>query len=265
MIQTLLVLFVARSLGADTLPLLRVMATDYAYQAPAVFSAGNVRVRLVNVGQHPHHLVLSRMDDTLSLQQFFSDVLSPHPRGGYHDVGGPNMVAPGDSAEVWLRLTPGHYALSCWVFSRSGQPHIAKGMFGEVLGRLLGPTSPAQIPPGAWQIAAREYSLDAPDTVEAGQVLVTFVNIGHQEHDVQFIRLTPLGSLTAVTQWADAGMEGPVPGTLTGGASGIEPGMRVSVPLQLRPGRYALFCFVPDERDGKPHYSHGMVRLLLVR
>ena len=54
-------------------------------------------------------------------------------------------------------------------------------------------------------------------------------------------------------------------GTLTGGASGIEPGMRVSVPLQLRRGRYALFCFVPDERDGKPHYAHGMVRLLLVR
>ena len=132
MIQALLVLLAAPSIATDTLPVLRVLATDYDYQAPAVFTAGNLRLRLVNIGQHPHHLVLSRMDDTLPLQQFFSDVLSPHPHGGYHDVGGPNMVAPGDSAEAWLTLTPGHYALSCWVFSRSGHPHIAKGMFAEV-------------------------------------------------------------------------------------------------------------------------------------
>jgi len=263
-IHAFLILFATSRITADTLPLLRILASDYSYQAPAVFPAGNVRVRLVNVGQHPHHLVLSRMNDTLSLQQFFNDVLSPHPHGGYHDVGGPNMVAPGDSAEVWLTLTPGHYALSCWVFSRSGKPHIAKGMFGEVV-LQSGPTSPGEIPPGSWQVEAREYRLDGPDTVEAGPVRLTFVNMGKQEHDVQLVRLPPFGSLTAVTKWADAGMEGPVPGTLTGGASGIEPGMRVSVPLQLRRGRYALFCFVPDEHDGKPHYTHGMARLLLVR
>src|SRR2546422_1193405 len=191
MIQPFLVLLVTPPIAADTLPLLRVLASDYAYQAPAVFPAGNVRVRLVNVGQHPHHLVLSRMDDTLSLQQFFRDVLSPQPRGGYRDVGGPNMVAPGDSAEVWLTLTPGHYALSCWVFSRSGQPHIAKGMFGEVL-LQPGRTSSAQMPPGAWQIAAREYRLDAPDTVEAGPGPGTVVNMGNQENDVPLICLPPL-------------------------------------------------------------------------
>ena len=264
MIDAALLMFITPSIAADTLPLLRVVASDYAYQAPATFPAGEVRVRLINVGQHPHHLVLSRMDDTLSLAQFFRDVLSPKPLGGYHDVGGPNMVSPRDSAEVWMTLVPGHYALSCWVFSRSGQPHIAKGMFGELRLRP-GPTSRGKIPLGAWQIAASEYRLDAPDTVDAGPVLVTFVNTGRQEHDVQLIRLAPDNSVTAVTQWADAGMEGPVPGTLSGGASGIESGMRMSVSLQLRPGRYALFCFVPDEGDGKPHYAHGMVRVLVVR
>src|SRR2546422_5513619 len=159
MIQPFLVLLVTPPIAADTLPLLRVLASDYAYQAPAVFPAGNVRVRLVNVGQHPHHLVLSRMDDTLPLQQFFSAVLSPHPHGGYHDVGGPNMVAPGDSAEAWLTLTPGHYALSCWVFSRSGQPHIAKGMFAEV---LLQPRQTS--PSGIARCAARSpAALRLPD------------------------------------------------------------------------------------------------------
>src|SRR2546422_10587041 len=106
MIQPFLVLLVTPPIAADTLPLLRVLASDYAYQAPAVFPAGNVRVRLVNVGQHPHHLVLSRMDDTLSLQQFFSDVLSPHPHGGHRAVGGPITSPPGRSSESWGALTP---------------------------------------------------------------------------------------------------------------------------------------------------------------
>jgi uncharacterized cupredoxin-like copper-binding protein len=28
----------------------------------------------------------------------------------------------------------------------------------------------------------------------------------------------------------------------------------------LTPGRYAIVCFVPDAKDGKPHEMHGMVR-----
>jgi hypothetical protein len=26
----------------------------------------------------------------------------------------------------------------------------------------------------------------------------------------------------------------------------------------FRPGEYVLRCFVPDERDNKPHFMHGM-------
>ena len=28
----------------------------------------------------------------------------------------------------------------------------------------------------------------------------------------------------------------------------------------LTPGNYALLCFVPDAKDGKPHLEHGMVK-----
>jgi len=30
--------------------------------------------------------------------------------------------------------------------------------------------------------------------------------------------------------------------------------------VDLKPGRYALICFLPDASDGKPHFEHGMVR-----
>jgi len=26
------------------------------------------------------------------------------------------------------------------------------------------------------------------------------------------------------------------------------------------PGNYALVCFIPDSKDGKPHYAHGMTK-----
>jgi hypothetical protein len=32
------------------------------------------------------------------------------------------------------------------------------------------------------------------------------------------------------------------------------------IPLDLTPGNYALLCFIPDAKDGKPHIMHGMMK-----
>ena len=34
--------------------------------------------------------------------------------------------------------------------------------------------------------------------------------------------------------------------------------------LDLTPGTYAFYCFVPDAKDGQPHVAHGMVREITV-
>jgi hypothetical protein len=31
------------------------------------------------------------------------------------------------------------------------------------------------------------------------------------------------------------------------------------------PGSYALICFLPDVKDGKPHFVHGMVQQIEVQ
>jgi hypothetical protein len=28
----------------------------------------------------------------------------------------------------------------------------------------------------------------------------------------------------------------------------------------LAPGDYGMICFVPDAKDGKPHFAHGMIQ-----
>ena len=38
------------------------------------------------------------------------------------------------------------------------------------------------------------------------------------------------------------------------------PGQHAFITVTLTPGRYGLLCFFPDAKDGKAHYTHGMVK-----
>jgi hypothetical protein len=36
------------------------------------------------------------------------------------------------------------------------------------------------------------------------------------------------------------------------------------VTLTLTAGEYGLLCFIPDAKDGKPHFVHGMIKQFVV-
>jgi uncharacterized cupredoxin-like copper-binding protein len=44
----------------------------------------------------------------------------------------------------------------------------------------------------------------------------------------------------------------------------LEPGMSGYFTADFAPGNYALICFVPDAKDGKPHFTHGMMQQITV-
>jgi hypothetical protein len=44
----------------------------------------------------------------------------------------------------------------------------------------------------------------------------------------------------------------------------IVPGRHAILDVDLAPGEYALVCFVPDAKDGKPHFMHGMATQIKV-
>jgi uncharacterized cupredoxin-like copper-binding protein len=50
-----------------------------------------------------------------------------------------------------------------------------------------------------------------------------------------------------------------------GGTSFLSAGESNQVTADFEAGEYALLCFVPDAKDGKPHVAHGMVRQITVR
>jgi hypothetical protein len=64
--------------------------------------------------------------------------------------------------------------------------------------------------------------------------------------------------------WLNAGQAGPAPVVLLGGASGLAKGRHMFVTADFEPGHYALLCFIPDAKDGKPHFDHGMAREIIV-
>ena len=40
----------------------------------------------------------------------------------------------------------------------------------------------------------------------------------------------------------------------------MSPGATAFFPVNLTPGSYAWICFLDDAKDGKPHFTHGMIK-----
>jgi hypothetical protein len=58
--------------------------------------------------------------------------------------------------------------------------------------------------------------------------------------------------------------DGPPPGHGLGGVAGTVPGSTNYFTAELTPGNYLLICFLPDAKDGKPHFMHGMTKSVTV-
>jgi hypothetical protein len=124
-------------------------------------------------------------------------------------------------------------------------------------------TSP-RVPPGSntVEIVARDYGYAGPDTIPAGLTELRLVNAGSELHHMQLVRLDE--GRTA-TQLAAALAGGPPPewADMVGGPNAIAPGTSAASIQELRPGHYAILCFIPTA-DGVHHFVKGMHRDLWV-
>ena len=80
-----------------------------------------------------------------------------------------------------------------------------------------------------------------------------------QPHEAELFRLQPGKTGEDVLKWVGDGMQGPPPGAPVAGISPEAPNKENTLLLNLSAGDYALICFVPDAKDGKPHAAHGMI------
>ena len=96
----------------------------------------------------------------------------------------------------------------------------------------------ATVSPARVQVVAREFSLTlSRPSVRTGPAIVELANFGEDPHDLRVQR---------------------VGGTKVYGTPIVQPGRVYDLSLQLRPGRYRLWCSLGD------HRARGMIATLVV-
>ena len=252
-------------LRKDGIRTVTVTAADYAFSAPDTIPAGLTEIRLVNRGAEMHHVFLIRLDGGKVMTDLFAAMKGDGPLPSWaKEVGGPNTPGPGGEATAIVRLKAGRYAMICVIPSNDGKPHVIKGMAKEItVVPATSNTSAANIRIAS-TVTLVDYGFNFSQQLQAGRQTIRVVNQAAQSHELVLVRLASGKSPADVLAWMEK-MEGPPPGAPIGGVTPMAQGEENLLELNLTPGEYGLICFVPDAKDGKAHFMHGMMSTFSVR
>ena len=113
-------------------------------------------------------------------------------------------------------------------------------------------------------IKATDFAFEAPDQIEAGLVSLRLENVGHEDHQVQLVRLNDGVTLEQLQAALPQGPEAALPlVTLAGGVGLAAQNHHEQAVLDLTEGQYVMLCLVSGE-DGVPHVAKGMLKPIQV-
>jgi hypothetical protein len=239
-----------------------VVANDFTFEAPAEIPAGLTRFVLKGQGKEIHHAAIAKLGEGKTVADLMASFKTPGPPPSWVTfVGGPNVPDPGAEANATVDLTPGSYALICFVDTPDKVPHFAKGMVHAFT--VAPPTKNAMAPVADVDLALVDYAFNFDKPLTAGRHTIKVTNPAPQNHEIQLIQLAPGKTMAEMQQWIEK-MQGPPPGKAVGGIASMKPGETNYFDVDLTPGEYVAICFIPDHKDGKPHFMHGMARQFTV-
>lgn len=241
-----------------------ITAHDFKFTAQRRVPAGLIRFRFINNGGTLHHAQLLKFTGKHTVKDYVA-ALKPNapPPAWATEVGGPNAVGPHDETAVIQSLEAGNYGIVCFVDTPDHVPHIMKGMYTDLTVTRAGGNSSA-LPEGDIAVDLVDYNFKWSKPLTAGAHRITVRTDATQPHEFTVIRLVPGKNVNDLMKWIEK-MDGPPPGKPIGGVAGLVKGKSVSVGLVFTPGEYVLICFVPDVKDGKPHFMHGMVQQISLK
>lgn len=257
-----------QAIAADTgaIPVLEIGATDHAYHMADTIAAGPVRVRFTNRGAERHIALVARVPAGRKAADVLASLATDRSAiATLEFVGGPTLPGSSGASELLLDLAPGEYVLVCPVSSPADRvPHMAKGMT-RVLTVVPRDGRPARLPAADVRLALVDYGYEFTPMPGAGRHVFAVENRAAQPHEVTLLRLAPGKHVADVLAWASGKVTGPPPADPVGGVTALSRGHTATFEATLAPGDYALLCYVPDAKDGKPHIAHGMTREFTVR
>ena len=248
---------------APAINAITITANEFTLEAPDTVSAGPVTINLQNDGKEFHHVWIARLEGGRTMADLEAAMKQPGPPPAWlRDIGGPNAPMPmGGRANATVVLKEGTYVLGCWIPSPDGVPHIMKGMVRKLTVLPAKRFAPAPKPTVTMTLHDYGFALSQPLT--PGRHVIEVRNLAEQSHEIELATLADGKSAHDLLAWTHK-PDGPAPGAAVGGVSPIARGEVAWFEVDVQPGRYALLCFLPDAKDGKPHFEHGMVQELEV-
>jgi hypothetical protein len=253
--------------------LIPVYAEDYAFRAPSTFPSGWVKLRFENEGEEDHFLLVWRLPEDRTFDEWAEDVADPFQelyteyRAGEVDqatfferliaaipewfyqavpMGGPGFTAPGRTSETTIYLEPGgNYVLECYVRSmiEDHRFHGPEGMLRPLI--VTAEASGLEPPEADMEITISNSGLAVTGNPTPGshvvRVRVEDVPEGFIRHNVHLARLEGDQTAADVAPWLDwvEGMVPPAPVDFLGGAGQTVSGRESYLTVDLEPGRYA--------------------------
>ncbi|HEU5141897.1 MAG TPA: hypothetical protein VFU04_01945 [Solirubrobacterales bacterium] len=230
-----------------------------AISGPSSAEAGEAEIALANKGSKDGELQLIRVEGDHSADEVVK-VLGGAQQGKpfpdwFFAGGGLGVTEPGEETIVTQVLKPGTY----YAFDlEAGQPDPKSVPAIQVTGEEEDETLEGDATVTAVD-ADDEYAFEA-EALPSGNAEIVFDNEGEEPHH---LLIAPIeGDATAEDVETFFKTEkGKPPIAEEGGfdTAVIEGGESQLVNVDLKPGRYALFCFISDRDGGKPHALKGMV------
>ena len=188
-------------------------------------------------------------EETLKAGEAWGDKGKALPEWMRLEGGVPN-TGPGKQTAVTQSLAPGKYLAADIESNAVAEFEVT----GEASGEIEAPAS---------RIDAAEYSFTATG-LKAGQGDVAFDNKGREPHFVVGLPLKPGKTIEDAKKFfatEDAKGEPPVdendPSAFD--TAVFDGGRKQVLSLELKKGKYALLCFIPDRKGGPPHVAKGMI------
>ena len=247
--------------------IVNVMASNYKFELPDSVPAGLTTFQFRTTGTELHHMQIVRLETGKTLADFQAAMQSDGPPPAWVVfVGGPNASIPDGQAATTLTLTlkPGQHVLLCLIPGPDGKPHIASGMVRPLtVTRAKANVAQAGAPTADYVLTLYDYNFDLDKPLKAGKRTIQIKNTAKQFHEAFLVKLPPGVPATALMEWINAGMKGQAPAIPMGGIVGLNAGELNTITVDLEPGEYGLYCFLPAP-DGKEHVAHGMFKQITV-
>lgn len=243
---------------ASTEPaLVRVVSREFAFDSAHSVPAGLVAIRLVNEGKDIHMLGIARLDSGKTTADVLEAIEKNTPMSWFGEIGGPGAISPGDSTTQYAVLQPGRYSMICWWPDSTGKAHVLSGMTSTLT--VTGDSAGAPIEPTPdIYLRERDYHIAATGAFTAGHHVFRVDNDGPQSHDVAILRVLPGKTDAEIDAWLDKPTMSNAPVEAVGGTVGMVRWAHTEFAADLKTGNYIILCLMPDVKDGKPHFMHGM-------